>query len=315
MHPSALLHYRLPLSTPIRFAGHPLEAREGLLLRFDLDGQVHYGDCCPLPGFSSDSLAQNRDALLAFCRGETDAETLPPAGRFALDSGRLLCQPQRRLPPPTVPLLAGEQAQILARLAGLPQPPRLAKLKVARAPVEQEIALVHAILARAPGLRLRLDANRGWSFDQAATFAASVPLERIDFVEEPCATLEESLALYRQHRLPLALDETTQAPDYHYRPLPGVTALVLKPTILGGIDRLAGIIDAAHHDGVRCVLSSSFESNLGLAAIAALARQLTPEQTPGLDTLEATGADLCQPNLWGRANRPLIPEAQLERLF
>ncbi|GAA5192512.1 o-succinylbenzoate synthase [Ferrimonas gelatinilytica] len=315
MHPSALLHYRLPLDTPIRFAGQTLDQREGLLLKFSLDGQLYYGDCCPLPGFSRDTLAQNQDSLLAYCQREGDEASLPPAARFALDSGRLLCQPQRRPPPSTVPLLAGSEKQVLAQLSAQLQPPRLAKLKVARAPVEEEINLVHRVLGQAPGLRLRLDANRGWTYEQAATFAASVPLDRIDFVEEPCATLEESLALYQQHRLPLALDETTQAQEYRYQPLPGVTALVLKPTLIGGIDRLTDIVEAAHHDGVRCVLSSSFESNLGLAAIAALARQLTPEQTPGLDTLEATGADLCQPNLWGVPGRPLIPEAQLERLF
>ncbi|SHI21540.1 o-succinylbenzoate synthase [Ferrimonas marina] len=314
MQPTALFQYQLPLDTPIRFAGQQLSERQGLLLKFEHQGRTAYGDCCPLPGFSQDSLAQNRDALLAFCKGELSTEALPAAARFALDSGRWLADNTTALIPEPVPLLAGTPEQMLAQLNALDTPPQRVKLKLARHPLEQEITLVHQLLSERPHLRLRGDANRGWSYEQAATFAASVPTDRFDFVEEPCADLMDSLRLYQQHRLPIALDETTQAADYQYQSLPGVVALVLKPTLIGSLAQLQQLIEQAELDGVHCILSSSFESNLGLAALAALARELTPEQPPGLDTLDATAADLCQPNLWQR-DRPLIPEAELERLF
>ncbi|GAA4886348.1 o-succinylbenzoate synthase [Ferrimonas pelagia] len=318
MLPTSLYQYRLALNTPIKFAGQTLSHRDGLLVKLEQDGQSAWGDCSPLPGFSHDSFEQNRTALTAFCHGQQGIESLPAAARFALDSARFLLTPRRQLAPQAVPLLAGDTEQQLAQFKALAKGTALVKLKLARAPVEQEIQLLHALLALNPKLRLRIDANRGWSYEDAATFAASVPLAQIDYVEEPCAELLDSLRLYQQHKLPLALDETTQAPDYQYRSLAGVKALVLKPTVIGSLARLQSLIEAAQHDGVRCVLSSSFESNLGLAAIAAIAAELTPDELPGLDTLRATAADLCQPNLWRFANqqaeRPLIPATQLECL-
>lgn len=307
-----LFRYRLPLQTPLTFSGLTLNVRRGILIRLERDGKVAWGDCAPLPGFSQDSLGENQAALLRWL-GD-DRVTLPPAAQCALDLAlwQLDQQPAVHVPE-NVPLLVGSPEQQLAQFDALASTPRLVKLKVARAAVEQEIALVYALLERYPRLRLRLDANRGWDFDTAATFAAAVPLANIDYVEEPCAELSDSLALYRQLGLPLALDETTQSPHYRYQSLPGVKALVLKPTLIGSLEWLRQLVAQANADGVEVVLSSSFESNLGLDTLARLSAELTPFALPGLDTLSALGADLVQANVWGHT-KTVILQDELEEL-
>lgn len=309
-----LYAYTLPLATPLRFAGHALTERQGLLIKLEQDGRVGWGDCAPLPGFSGETLAECTDALRALQAGEGEVASLPAAARFALDCARW--QLERTTPlrlPPSIPLLVGTPEAQLTQFDGLLQRPGEVKLKLARAPLEAEIALVYGLLERHPGLKLRVDANRGWDYQTASHFAASVPHSALRYVEEPCPDLNDSLRLYAQHRLPLALDETTHAPDYQYESLPGVRALVLKPTLIGALSRLQQLVETATLDGVEVVLSSSFESPIGLAHLAHLANELTPASVPGLDTLSALGADLIEPNPWGQP-KPLITESELTAL-
>ncbi len=314
--PVALYRYRNPLQTPLRFAGRALTARQGLLLKFVTERGVCWGECAPLPGFSLDSLAHNQNALLRWLeKGGGAEEALPTASQFALSSGRWWAQhwPTAALSMPAAPLLVGTPAAMWQQAQRL-SAPAVVKLKLARAPLADEIHLVQRLVKRWPALRLRIDANRGWSAAQACAFAEQVPLAALDYVEEPCHSLAESLWVHQHTGLPLALDETTQQPDYRYQSYPGVRALVLKPTLIGSLARLQHLIRQAHQDELACVLSSSFESNLGLQTLAALAAWLTPTQAPGLDTLSALSYDLCQPNGWCQP-RPLLLESQLELLW
>ncbi|QIZ78185.1 o-succinylbenzoate synthase [Ferrimonas lipolytica] len=310
---TALYRYRNPLQTPLRFAGKQLRYRHGLLLKFEHKRQISWGDCAPLPGFSNDTIEQNQQALLAWCCQQQAIDKLPPAAQFAISSGRFMARNQQsKQVTKTVPLLVGNVEQMLRQ--ALVSANTTMKLKLARNALTDEISLVQQLQQARPDLRLRIDANQGWQRSQAMQFAKQIDVKRIDYVEEPCLHLSDSLAVHQQTGLPLALDESTQAPNYQYQLHSGVVALVLKPTIIGSIDRLQHLISAAHKDGVACVLSSSFESNLGLLALATLAQQLTPAETPGLDTLSPLTYDLCQPNPW-LPKRPLLTESQLEPLW
>ena len=97
-----------------------------------------------------------------------------PSVAFGLDCARLSLPPKscppNGAPSPdrtiaTIPLLSGSADAILQRLAELAEKRHLSliKLKVARLALSDEIDLVRQILHDYPHLRLRLDANRGWS--------------------------------------------------------------------------------------------------------------------------------------------------------
>ena len=68
-----------------------------------------------------------------------------------------------------------------------------------------------------------------------------------------------------------------------------LSAVVIKPTLIGSIQRCAELINQAHSLGLKAVISSSIESSLGLSQLARIAQQYTPNVTPGLDTLDFDG--------------------------
>ncbi|ABZ74871.1 Mandelate racemase/muconate lactonizing protein [Shewanella halifaxensis HAW-EB4] len=196
----------------------------------------------------------------------------------------------------TVPLIyrqADESLSLVAnRVSALPETILSVKVKVAQDSLKDELQLIHHILAIRPKLKLRLDANRGFSLEQAIEFAACVPLDSIEYIEEPCQNPQDNRAFYQAIKMPWALDESLNSPDYQFSMQSGLSALIIKPTLLGSLEKLQQLIDTAAEHGVRTVLSSSLEASLGIEAISRLAQIFTPDETPGIDTLGAFSQDL-----------------------
>ena len=65
-----------------------------------------------------------------------------------------------------------------------------------------------------------------------------------------------------------------------------MTAIVIKPTLVGSLEKCIQLIEQAHQQGLIAVISSSIESSFGLTQLARIAQQYTPDITPGLDTLD-----------------------------
>ena len=112
-----------------------------------------------------------------------------------------------------------------------------------------------------PNAAIRIDVNGLWSVDEAETFINSAG--EIEYVEQPCATIEELRELkkrvdvkivgdevIRKAKDPFAID-LTDAIDY----------LMLKVQPLGGIQRAHKI---AEHHGLPVVVSSALESAVGI---------------------------------------------------
>ncbi|WP_051252577.1 o-succinylbenzoate synthase [Ferrimonas kyonanensis] len=312
---SASLHrYAIPFHSAIDFKGQTLNRREGLILQLQADGRTGLGEIAPLPQFSTETLEQAQQQTLALLPALCQSGVLDDGATLASVRFGISCalwqlqQPRPRRVSSPYPLLTGNDEQIVAAAAGA----ATLKLKVARRPVEQEVRLIYRLLAANPNCRFRLDANQRWSREQAEDFIAAIPLDRVDYIEEPTASLDDNLRLVSQFGLPLALDETTQQPDYRYQFIAGVKALVLKPTLIGDIATLQRLVEQAELDGVQVTLSSSFETNVGLTAIGQLAAELTPEQAPGIDTLDALQQDLLLPQ---RSDTPCLSLQQLTPLW
>jgi O-succinylbenzoate synthase len=171
----------------------------------------------------------------------------------------------------TVPAVPAAQVpDVLARFPGA----RTAKVKVAEPgqTLADDIARVEAVRAVVP--TVRVDANGGWSLDEAVEAAAALtaggPLE---YLEQPCATIDELAELRRRVDVPIAADESIRkAAD----PLAVVRAkaadvAVLKVAPLGGISALLEI--AARID-IPVVISSALDSAVGIAAGLAAAAAL-----------------------------------------
>ena len=144
--------------------------------------------------------------------------------------------------------------------------------------------LLHQELAS--DVRLRLDGNRMLTTGEVATRLKGYPRERIEYLEEPLQDPKALPALSANLGVAVALDESLH--DASLARLPtakGVTTWILKPARLGGFSALKKWDTRAAATGRRVVVSSCFESPIGLAMLAQWAAALsTHDGVAGLAT-------------------------------
>ena len=129
--------------------------------------------------------------------------------------------------------------------------------------------------ALGPEGRIRVDANGAWSVSEAV--AAVRRLDRaaggLEYVEQPCASVEELAVVRRAVDVPIAADESIRraADPYRVRDLEAADIAVLKVQPLGGVRACLRI---AEDIGLPVVVSSALETSVGIAAGVALAAAL-----------------------------------------
>jgi O-succinylbenzoate synthase len=140
------------------------------------------------------------------------------------------------------------------------------KVKVGRN-LNEDVVRVARVFSNAPKAAIRVDVNGLWSVDEALTnlYAYYEEIGPLEYVEQPCATVEELRELKNKIKIPLriAADEAIRkAADPFAIDLTDAADLVmLKVQPLGGIKRSLEI--AAHH-GLPVVVSSALESAIGI---------------------------------------------------
>lgn len=146
------------------------------------------------------------------------------------------------------------------------------KVKLGKHPDFDRLAL-RRIAAAAPGARLRVDANGGWSFDQARELLPELAALGVEFVEQPLAHGQpEALGALRRHSpLPIFADEDIQGPATLAALRGRIDGINIKLMKCGGISPALAMIAVARQEGWRVLLGCMIESRVGLAAAASLA--------------------------------------------
>ncbi|WP_312977770.1 o-succinylbenzoate synthase [Corynebacterium sp.] len=193
------------------------------------------------------------------------------------------------------------------------------KVKVAEKgqTLDDDLARVRAVRDARPGVSVRVDANAGWSVDDA--FAAARALTDpsqgggpLDYMEQPCATVAELAELRRRlgsrgMMVRVAADELIRKST---DPLAVVQAgacdvAVLKAAPLGGVSQVRAIAEEVGRYGVAVTVSSALESAVGMyAGILAAATlpgytddedMVVAPQAAGLATGSLYAEDVCAP--------------------
>ena len=326
----AIHRFALPLCRPLTLANQLARHREGCLVSWrDDEDCVGWGEVSPLPGLNLETLDQAIDQVTQICQilvgcnitmdgfwgGDwLPKETLHPSVAFGLEcslldllaknSGLGLADILRDGPAKRVPvagLLHGHIDDVLKRAKELVDAGYgCLKLKVGRGRWQDDADLVDLLRKHTPeSVHLRLDGNRGWSVADALCFARCVGRERIEFVEEPIHDPTDLPEYVRKSVLPVALDETVaeQGLDLFVE-LEHVVAVVMKPTRIGGVRRCCSLSERCREKGMMPIVSSSFESSVGLLALASLAACVqNPGVATGLGTLDWYQVDLIEPGL------------------
>ncbi len=227
----------------------------------------------------------------------------------------------------TIPAVDAQQVpELAARYPGC----QTFKVKVAEPgqSLRADVARVEAVRAAVPGARIRVDANGGWTVEQA--LAAAAELGPLDYMEQPCASVEElaqlrGLLQRRGHFVRVAADESIRraADPYRVAQLHAADVAVVKVAPLGGVRRvlaLAQDLRAQHMDiTVASALDTAVGLSAGLAAVSALPTITdddgsdVPPAAAGLATQQLFAADVAAPRplIDGRLpTAPAVPEPE-----
>ncbi len=173
----------------------------------------------------------------------------------------------------TVPAVGPELAADIVRRSGC----TTAKVKVAERGqvLADDLLRVEAVRdAIGPSGRVRIDANGSWSVDDARIAVNTLDaVAGLEYVEQPCATVEELAELRRAIDVPIAADESIRRAEDPLRVarLEAADIAVLKVHPLGGVH---ACLEIAEQIGLPVVVSGAVETSVGLAAGLALAAAL-----------------------------------------
>ena len=159
----------------------------------------------------------------------------------------------------TMPALNGESevARILATFPGC----STVKIKVGTNH-EQDLARIASVRKLQPEAKIRIDVNGLWSVDEATKFLEVCG--DIEYVEQPCATVEELRELKKRINVTIVGDEILRKSNNPFEvDLQGaIDVLMLKVQPLGGIVRANNL---AQHHKLPVVVSSALESAVGIS--------------------------------------------------
>jgi L-alanine-DL-glutamate epimerase-like enolase superfamily enzyme len=173
----------------------------------------------------------------------------------------------------------GPPQDMAERVAGFRQQGyRRFQLKVGGDPLEDVARVRAGVDGARPGAGVVVDANGGWSMQQAARVARAI--EGLDvYLEQPCATLEECLAIRARTTLPMILDEImadvpTLLRAYQHRAMEGIN---LKLARVGGLTRARQVRDLCETLGISVTIEDAMGGDVASAAIAHLVAGARPE--------------------------------------
>lgn len=288
----------LPMAT--RFRG--VTVREAMLIEgARIGGTVAWTEWSPFAEYDDAEAATWLEGAIEFGFDET----LPRASSGSVGVNA------------TVPAVAPDEvAAVLARYDGC----RTAKVKVAEPgqSLADDVARVAEVRRRmGPDARLRVDANAGWSVEQAVEALTALAPFDLEYAEQPVPGIELLAEVRFRMRdlgltVPIAADEAVRkATD----PLAVARAeaadvIIVKAQPLGGVRRAAEVVRQAR---LPATVSSALDTSVGLAMGAQLAAAVAHISTAfgapaggydaGLGTASLFTDDVAAPPLRARDGR------------
>lgn len=288
---------------------YPLQISRGtstgstnLFMMIEEGGKTGIGECAPGTGFDETLAAQAETELRAFFGPEMI--TLGPHEVYrrgvesGLDSGALAA-----LDIAQWDLLAKQAGMPLYRLLGLSKPTVPTSVTIGINPVDVIRDRVPKILetdrakalkiklgnpagieadqasyeaareAASPfGVKLRIDANGGWSPSDATKMIAWLSERGCDYVEQPLAAgLEDELpAVFARRELPIYLDESIRTSRDVIRFGDRCDGVNLKLMKTGGITEALRLVATARASGLKTMIGCMGESSVAIGAGCAI---------------------------------------------
>jgi L-Ala-D/L-Glu epimerase len=339
--------YRLPFLHKFHTAHGVLDTREGMIVQVTTNGgATGVGEIAPLPTFNGGSLADAcaflpkmdghlyhttlHEALELLAAEKVTTKTastlcgleiaiLDALGKSMDCSVSTLLSPSAFTPRAVVPVNAvisakSTKAAVETALHAKKNGFSCVKLKVGLGlSISEEVERIATVRdAIGPTMHLRLDANEAWQLEEAIAILSQCTPYDIQYIEQPMKAqdLVGMRALRQKTPIPIAVDEAIHNLKSVYLVLDSEVAdiLIIKPQFAGGLRISQQMIQAASERGVGCVITSTIEAGIGLAAelhLAAASPQITLEC--GLATLPLLADDLLAEELLLRDGFLIVP--------
>jgi hypothetical protein len=156
------------------------------------------------------------------------------------------------------------------------------KLKIGRFSLEAERSMIESYLRE--GIRLRLDGNRMCSIKYLEQLLDGIDLSRIEYIEEPFATIKQWEEFSLKDSVGLAVDESLLdclKSDYFPQ---NTVAAIIKPSLVLSISGILAAVKNSQLKNINLVISSSFETPLSFNTLIHIASNLPIHH--GLGTME-----------------------------
>lgn len=296
-----VLHFRRPAAT----SRGELTERVTFVIEVRTEHGCGYGECCTMPGL----LPAPTDAELNHWCRETEKWGGIPAGqripspiRFGLECALQEAQ-HPGLPRWDTPFSRGECGICIHHLIWMSDAPSMLaamadgiqrgftclKLKVGALSFDEEIRMLREAHAAFPQAEIRVDANGAFSPAEAFVKLEALAAAGVSSIEQPIrpGQWDALRELCRNTPLPIALDEELiTAHNAAEQLLDSIMpqALVIKPSLHGGLAAAESLAGMAEQRGIRWWINSSLESHIGLTALAEWCGLHAPDTLHGLGT-------------------------------
>jgi L-alanine-DL-glutamate epimerase-like enolase superfamily enzyme len=282
----------LQLRHTFRLARGASDTRSNLVVELEEEGWVGLGEAAPLAHYGQDwrSAAAAVEVMAeqpldprafdsAAARVAVDGE---PAAEAAVDmalrdlTGKRLGAPLWELMgiaprpmPPTSFTIGLDTPEVVARKVRQAGGFEVLKIKLGSA---EDRAVLEAVRDETDR-PVRVDANEGWTLEEAAERLDWLAAMGVELVEQPLPAdrLEESRELRRLSPLPIVADESVHRAADIPRLAQAFDGINIKLMKCGGIGEALRMIHVARAHGLRVMLGCMIESSLGITAAAHLA--------------------------------------------
>ena len=289
------LHFKQPAGTSRGI----YTTRQIWLVRLKDGKREGIGECAPLPDLSCDAISDYAEVLARFCEkfcqtGVLDDEALRdyPSMRFGLETALLnlrhgaclfdtaFSHGEEGIPINGLVWMGNYEEMLYRMEEKLEKGFRCVKLKIGAIDFEKEFDLVKRIRKRFSHheVELRLDANGGFTYDEALYKLELLSQYNIHSIEQPIKQGQWAYMaeLCRESPLPIALDEELIGVNdaemkRHMLEIIKPRYIILKPSLHGGMMGSKEWIDIARSLHIGSWITSALESNIGLNAIAQFA--------------------------------------------
>ena len=247
-------------------------------------GSVHAELSCYDP-LSTRSFNENLFQVLTLLERTTSFEELLsrndlyPSVFFLLQMAYDGFKEQRTPTPPTSTAILFMAPQIEEIEHAYHQGSRVFKLKLKHLTVERTLLFLRDLTQKCKEIQLRLDFNLALNKESLSRLLKEVPLDHIDYIEEPSAELDGLLKAIQLYPNKIAIDESFRCSQELFYNQNAV--FIIKPLVTPRFHTLIGNLKKNHK---RVILSSCFESPFAIEYIKKIIHHHKLEDHHGYDT-------------------------------